>query len=55
VPTHTLPLEPAARFAHLFALRQKWRPEDMIPFLDPITVNEKERERWVLKHARKVR
>ena len=31
IPPHTLPLEPAARFSHLFALRSKWKPEDMQP------------------------
>lgn len=31
MPAHSLPLEPQARFAHLFSLRQKWLPEEMTP------------------------
>lgn len=31
VPIKTLPLDPAARFARLFALKPRWKPEEMKP------------------------
>ena len=54
---HTLPLQPAVRFADLFLTRSKWRPDDMGPFLRGLTRDgdTKERDRLIAKFVRVVK
>ncbi|KAG1734727.1 sister chromatid cohesion protein Dcc1 [Suillus paluster] len=47
-----LPVDPAARFVELFLTRQRWKHEEIEPFLLDIAVNSKERDKLLLKHAR---
>ncbi|KAG2078863.1 hypothetical protein BDR04DRAFT_996880 [Suillus decipiens] len=51
-PSSTLPVDPAARFVELFLTRQRWKHEEIEPFLLDIAVNSKERDKLLLKHAR---
>ncbi|KAF6762288.1 sister chromatid cohesion protein Dcc1 [Ephemerocybe angulata] len=53
-PSSTLPTDPAARFADLFLTRTKWRVEDITPFLSDIAVNNKERDKLLLKYCRAI-
>ena len=56
-PLHTLPLQPAIRFADLFLTRARWRPDDMIPFLKGLyrDGDSKERDKLVTKFVRVVK
>jgi sister chromatid cohesion protein DCC1 len=56
-PLHTLPLQPAIRFADLFLTRARWRPEEMIPFLKGLyrDGDNKERDKLVTKFVRVVK
>ncbi|KAF9222542.1 hypothetical protein BS17DRAFT_708355 [Gyrodon lividus] len=51
-PTSSLPIEPAARFAELFVTRQRWKSNEIEPFLSDIAVNSKERDKLLLKYTR---
>ncbi|OJA14423.1 hypothetical protein AZE42_06433 [Rhizopogon vesiculosus] len=51
-PSSALPFDPAARFVELFLTRQRWKHEEIEPFLLDIAVNTKERDKLLLKHAR---
>ncbi|KAF7301741.1 Glutamine synthetase [Mycena indigotica] len=51
-PSSALPVEPASRFADLFLTRQRWRAEDISPFLSDIALNNKERDKLLLKYTR---
>jgi sister chromatid cohesion protein DCC1 len=51
-PHSALPFDPAARFVELFLTRQRWKHEEIEPFLLDIAVNSKERDKLLLKHAR---
>lgn len=51
-PSSSLPVEPAPRFADLFLTRERWRSDDIAPFLADIAVNNKERDKLLLKFAR---
>ena len=55
LPLSSLSPEPADRFAHLFALRPRWRDRDMMPFLEDLTGERKKLEALVLKFVRKVK
>jgi sister chromatid cohesion protein DCC1 len=51
-PAASLPAEPAPRFADLFLVRNRWKGEDITPFLSDIAVDSKERDKLLLKYAR---
>ena len=51
-PCAELPTDPAARFTDLFLTRQRWKAEDIAPFLSDIAVNAKERDKLLLRYAR---
>ncbi|WWC62793.1 uncharacterized protein I303_105390 [Kwoniella dejecticola CBS 10117] len=53
----SLPLQPAQRFADLFLTRQKWSPEDILPFLKGLTRDGdvKARDKLVAKFVRVVK
>ncbi|THH32287.1 hypothetical protein EUX98_g1901 [Antrodiella citrinella] len=53
-PSSTLPTEPVARFADLFLTRTRWKADDIAPFLSEICVDNKERDKLLLKHARAI-
>jgi len=53
-PSSTLPLDPAHRFSDLFLTRPKWLAADIAPFLTDCAVDEKERDKLLLKYARNV-
>ncbi|PPQ98496.1 hypothetical protein CVT24_003987 [Panaeolus cyanescens] len=53
-PASSLPIDPAGRFAELFAMRSKWKGEEISPFLADIAVNNKERDKLLLKYCRAV-
>jgi sister chromatid cohesion protein DCC1 len=56
-PLHTLPLQPAIRFADLFLTRARWRPEEMTPFLKGLyrDGDNKERDKLITKFVRVVK
>lgn len=47
-----LPSEPKARFTDLFLTRARWHQDDIIPFIEGITVDKKDRDRMLLKFTR---
>ncbi|KAH7913138.1 sister chromatid cohesion protein Dcc1 [Hygrophoropsis aurantiaca] len=51
-PSSGLPIDPAARFMELFLTRQRWKNEEIEPFLSDIAINSKERDKLLLKYAR---
>ncbi|KAJ3570205.1 hypothetical protein NP233_g4564 [Leucocoprinus birnbaumii] len=51
-PSSELPMDPAQRFADLFLTRQRWKGDDIAPFLGEIAVNSKERDKLLLKYCR---
>lgn len=51
-PSSSLPVEPGARFAELFLARPRWKVDEIAPFLADIAVDNKERDKLLLKHAR---
>ena len=53
-PASALPVDAGARFAELFLARPRWRGEEVAPFLADISVDAKERDKLLLKHARAV-
>ncbi|THV08475.1 hypothetical protein K435DRAFT_959038 [Dendrothele bispora CBS 962.96] len=53
-PASELPLDPTARFAELFLTRNRWKGEDIAPFLSDVAVDSKERDKLLLKYARAV-
>ena len=53
-PSSALPSEPAARFTDLFLTRQRWKAEEIAPFLSDIVLDHKERDKLLLKYARAV-
>ncbi|RPD63626.1 hypothetical protein L227DRAFT_591615 [Lentinus tigrinus ALCF2SS1-6] len=53
-PSSELPVDPWARFAELFLARPRWKIEEIAPFLADISVDAKERDKLLLKHARAV-
>lgn len=53
-PASALPPDPAARFTDLFLTRLRWRADDISPFLADIVVDNKERDKLLLKYARAV-
>lgn len=54
LPSSDLPTDPSARFADLFLTRSRWKADDIAPFLSEICVDNKERDRLLLKYARAV-
>jgi sister chromatid cohesion protein DCC1 len=48
----SLPTDPVARFGDLFLTRPRWRQEDIIPFIEGITVDSKDRDRLLIKFTR---
>lgn len=53
-PASSLPADPAARFADLFLTRTRWKADEITPFLADIVVDNKDRDRLLLKYARAV-
>ena len=53
-PASSLPFDPASRFADLFTTRPRWKAEDIAPFLADIVVDDKDRDKLLLKYARAV-
>ncbi|KAI0344567.1 hypothetical protein BDW22DRAFT_1060919 [Trametopsis cervina] len=53
-PASELPEDPAARFTDLFLARSRWKAEEITPFLADIVVDNKDRDRLLLKHARAI-
>ncbi|CAL1707413.1 unnamed protein product [Somion occarium] len=53
-PSSALPTDPAARFTDIFLTRPRWKAEDISPFLEDIVVNNKERDKLLLKYARAI-
>ncbi|KAG6334251.1 hypothetical protein ID866_4842 [Astraeus odoratus] len=53
-PASGLPTDPTARFVELFLSQQRWKSEEIQPFLSDIAVNSKERDKLLLKHARAI-
>jgi sister chromatid cohesion protein DCC1 len=51
-PATALPTAPTARFADLFLTRPKWRYEDLVPFLEGVAVDSKERDKLLIKYGR---
>ena len=51
-PRTDLPSDPLSRFNDLFLVRPKWKVEDMEPFLEDIAVDNKEREKFLIKFTR---
>lgn len=51
-PASDLPSDPAGRFADLFLTRARWKAEEISPFLSDIVVDNKERDKLLLKYAR---
>lgn len=56
-PVHTLPAHAPTRFADLFLTRQRWRPEEMTPFLRGLYPDGdgKARDKLVAKYVRVVK
>ncbi|PVG02456.1 hypothetical protein CPB86DRAFT_725555 [Serendipita vermifera] len=48
-----LPTDPLSRFNELFLTRSKWREEEVVAFLEDIAVDKKDRDRLLLKFARR--
>ncbi|KAI0790829.1 sister chromatid cohesion protein Dcc1 [Abortiporus biennis] len=53
-PASELPSDPAARFNDLFLTRPRWKADEISPFLLDICVNNKERDKLLLKFARAI-
>lgn len=53
-PASGLPVDPASRFADLFLTRSRWKADEIAPFLIDIVVDNKERDKLLLKFARAV-
>lgn len=54
-PISSLPLDPASRFSELFSVRQKWRTDEIAPFLQDLAIDGKKRDALTLKFVRKVK
>ncbi|KAL5528520.1 DCC1 [Sanghuangporus sanghuang] len=53
-PSSELPLSPADRFAELFLVQPKWKAANIVPFLDDIVVDSKDRDKLLMKFARSI-
>lgn len=53
-PASELPPDPASRFADLFLTRPRWKADEISPFLADVVVDNKERDKLLLKYARAV-
>ena len=53
-PASELPSDPAGLFADLFLTRTRWKADEISPFLSDIVVDNKERDKLLLKYARAV-
>ncbi|KIJ99391.1 hypothetical protein K443DRAFT_102282 [Laccaria amethystina LaAM-08-1] len=53
-PASLLPIDPAARFSTLFLTCPRWKGDEILPFLSDIAVNNKERDKLLLKHCRAI-
>ncbi|KAJ7283564.1 sister chromatid cohesion protein Dcc1 [Mycena rebaudengoi] len=51
-PSSALPVDPSSRFIDLFLTRQRWKAEDIAPFLVDIAINTKQRDILLLKFTR---
>jgi len=52
LPGETMPLDPAERLKKLFAVRKKWRLEELMPYMLPLVPGKKDLEDFLLKHTR---
>lgn len=53
-PASALPTDPASRFADLFLTRARWKADEITPFLVDIVVDNKDRDKLLLKYARTI-
>lgn len=53
-PSSELPVDPGARFSELFLARSRWKADEIVLFLSDISVDSKERDKLLLKHARAI-
>ncbi|KAI0779946.1 sister chromatid cohesion protein Dcc1 [Fomes fomentarius] len=53
-PSSELPVDPGARFSELFLARPRWKADEIVLFLSDISVDSKERDKLLLKHARAI-
>ncbi|KAI0000385.1 sister chromatid cohesion protein Dcc1 [Russula vinacea] len=51
-PCAELPTDPAMRFADLFLTRERWKAEEIVPYLSDIAVDTKDLDKLLLKYAR---
>ena len=51
-PCAELPTDPALRFTDLFLTRERWKAEDIGPYLSDIAVDSKDLDKLLLKYAR---
>jgi sister chromatid cohesion protein DCC1 len=51
-PRSALPLDSVARFGALFSIRERWKAEEIEPFLTDIAIDSKERDKLLLKYGR---
>ncbi|TDL26230.1 hypothetical protein BD410DRAFT_572988 [Rickenella mellea] len=51
-PSSRLPLSPAERLSDLFLTRSRWKADDIAPFLADIAVDNKDRDKMLMKYAR---
>lgn len=54
-PISALPLDPASRFSDLFSIKQRWRLDEIAPFLADLAIDSKKRDALTLKFTRKVK
>ncbi|KAL5523641.1 hypothetical protein ACEPAG_7814 [Sanghuangporus baumii] len=53
-PSSELPISPADRFTELFLVQPKWKAADIVPFLNDIVVDSKDRDKLLMKFARSI-
>ena len=51
-PASALPVDPVARFADLFLVRPRWKEDEILPFLNDIAIDKKDRDKLLLKYCR---
>ena len=51
-PSSELPITPADRFTDLFLTQSRWKADEIAHFLKEIAVDNKERDKLLMKYAR---
>eukprot|EP00834_Sanchytrium_tribonematis_P001172 NODE_26_length_40862_cov_0.679513.p16 type:complete len:303 gc:universal NODE_26_length_40862_cov_0.679513:40450-39542(-) len=54
IPENNLPLHPEDRFKTLFKLKSKYKPEQIVPYINPLANNEKEIQNFIKLYCRSV-